>query len=148
MNAQRLLLLILLCAALAGSLPLGAERWRLIAQWQAADPREREVMLFGPYAPAVEKVRRTVPADGTILLFSGLDPALLPYALYPRRIWQPGVDPETNAVYMDLPPSPYPPRRPETFAVDWYLDWFPDNAAAGGALTFVGRAATDAGRGR
>jgi len=115
------------------------ERSALLRRWQHLAPEARRAMLQGPMAPLIAKVERQVPANGAILLFAGLDPALLPYYLYPRKIWQPGVDPETNAVYMDLPPSPYPLRRPETFAVDWHLDWFPDNAAAGGSLLFVGR---------
>lgn len=144
MNRQRLLLLALLCAALAGSLPLGVDRWQFRAQWRAADARAREDILFGPYAPAIAKVRRMVPEDGTILLFSGVDPALFPYAVHPRRIWQVLTEPETDAIYMQLPPSPFlPARSPESFQVGWHLLVTPENLGAGGELR---RVADDTGR--
>jgi len=139
-SASQILVGILLVAAVFSGGSVVYERWTLLRSWQQSSPEVGRGLLQGPMAPLIARVEREVPANGTMLLFAGLDPALLPYYLYPRKIWQPGVDPETNAVYMELPPSPYPLRRPETFAVDWYLDWFPDNAAAGGSLAFVGRA--------
>ena len=90
--------------------------------------------VLGMYAPAVLKVRATVPETDRLLLISGIDPALFPYTLFPRKIWQMQTSPETDRFYMDLPASPYPERLPENFPVRWLLDINQDNVMNGGEL--------------
>ena len=58
------------------------------------------------------------------ILFSEVDPALIPYYLHPVKIYQIHTDPETNYKYMDLKPSDYPEKSPASFNVDWTLGLF------------------------
>jgi hypothetical protein len=62
-----------------------------------------------------------LPANASVLLESDWDPALVAYYLYPRKIYQLDVQPETDQLFMRLPPSPYARRLPESFAVDWVI---------------------------
>jgi hypothetical protein len=131
---------IIICSILlAGALYSGAtsivSQIRLCAEWGRTPEADREALILGVYAPAVQKVRAQVPEEEGILLVSDMDPAPLPYALFPRKIWQMQTEPETSAVFMDLPPSPYPMRPPESFPVSWRLDLREANSEAGGELT-------------
>lgn len=131
---------VILCSILlAGALYSGAasivSQLRLCAEWRGTPVAEREGLILGAYAPAVRKVRAQVPEGEGILLVSDIDPAPLPYALFPRRIWQTRTEPETNAVFMDLPPSAYPARPPGSFPAGWRLDLRKSNVAAGGDLS-------------
>lgn len=92
-------------------------------------------MVLGMFTPSTLKARASIPETEGILLFSGIDPALLPYALFPRKIWQIQTDPETNRIYMDLPPTPYPQRQPESFPAPWELIITQDSVMMGGELT-------------
>lgn len=134
MKIERLLLILLCAGALASAGTVFSQRWQLISRWRGESKVARVDRLQGVCAPAIEKVLRTVPESGTLLLKSGFDPALLPYYLHPRRIWQTKVEPETNALCMKLPPSRYAPRDVATFEVDWLLDLRFSNADQGGYL--------------
>ncbi|GEM_PF-3878122 len=137
MRMRQFLCLGLLSAALLSGGVVFWERLRFLQQWQTAPVDAREGMLLGELRPVVAKVKKAVPPAGSILLFSGIDPALIPYYLHPRKIWQTQTEPETNAVYMDLPASPYPRLRPEEFRVTWHLYCYPGNMRAGGELVYV-----------
>lgn len=108
---------------------------RVCNDWKNATSEIRTEMTLGMYAPAVLKVRATVPETDRLLLISGVDPALFPYTLFPRKVWQMQTAPETDQLYMALPTSPYPERPPESFPVGWLLDINQDNVMNGGELT-------------
>lgn len=134
---------VLPCAVLlGGALFSGAAA--IVAQvddcvtWGRTPARDREALVLGEYAPAVARVRAQVPENEGILLVSDIDPAPLPYALFPRRIWQTETESESTRMFMELPPSPYPKRSPESLPVSWRLDLRRDNAAGGGELTRLG----------
>lgn len=110
------------------------ERLRLLEWWRHLPVAKREGAILGPLAPLVANVCQHVSPNEGLLLFSPLDPALIPYVLFPRKIWQIQVEPESNAFYMQLPPSPFPRRRPEDFPAVWRLNYMPDNASQGGDL--------------
>jgi hypothetical protein len=131
---------VIICSILlVGALYSGAStvvyRIRLCAEWYKTPSADRADRILGEYAPVVRKIRSLVPEEDGILLVSNMDPAPLPYALFPRKIWQMQTEPETNAVFMDLPPSPYPLRSPESFPVSWRLDLLEGNSQWGGELT-------------
>lgn len=139
MSLRRFLITFLCFGALASGSATLLDRWLLAAHWRSAPPAVRAEMPMGEFQPLIAKVMQSVPPDGNLLLFSELDPALLPYYLHPRKIWQMQSDPETNAFYMDLPPSHYPVRNPDSFRVDWHLYYSSENAHSGGKLVHVGR---------
>ncbi len=131
---------IVICAILlAGALYSGATaivtQVRYCVEWHRTPAKDRDELILGDYAPVVRKVRAQVREEEGILLVSDIDPAPLPYALFPRRIWQVQTEPETNAEFMDLSPSRHPLRRPESLPVSWRLDLLKGNAQSGGTLT-------------
>jgi len=126
---------LLLAAAILSGIMTMAPHIRVCSDWKNASSEMRTEMTLGMYAPAVLKVRATVPETERLLLISGIDPALFPYTLFPRKIWQKQTAPETDQLYMNLPPSAFPERPPESFPVGWLLDINQDNVANGGALT-------------
>lgn len=125
----------LFLAALASGVVKGNERFSLISRWRSASAVERNALLYGSSGPVISKVKHFVPENGRLLLQAGLDPALLPYYLFPRKIWQASVDPETNSVYMDLQDPLFPQRQVDSFNVDWILAWHSKNRFWGGDLT-------------
>lgn len=129
---------VILTAALLSGVMTVAERLMSIRQWRSASLSQQEEWQYGFAAPVIGRVRAAIHGNGSLLLQAGLDPALLPYYLFPRRIYQTGTDPETNAVYMHLPPTPYPQRSPESFAVDALLLWDDNNWRSGGELRPAG----------
>lgn len=126
--------LLLIAALVSGALTVTAQ-FRLRSQWEKAPPETRNDIVLGMFGPTIHKVRASIPEQDGILLYSGVDPALLPYALFPRKIWQTATDPETNAIYMDLPPSSFPIISPEELPVSWQLEINQDNIMIGGNLT-------------
>jgi len=125
---------LLLVGAVVTGLPAFQDVTRLAAYWRNADADQRREALYQSLGPLLEKVERAVPPQDSILLYSTVDPALLPYVLFPRRIWQVGVEPETNRMFMDLPAPPFQERSPVSFPVDWVLRLSPQNLSRGGEL--------------
>lgn len=117
-SGKALVYALLLVVALAGTVGEGGRRLAEVVQWRGGAADSRGELLYGPYRELFTNSFAQLPPNASILLMSDWDPALIPYYLDPRKIFQLGVDPETNAVFMKLPPSPYPRRRPESFAVD------------------------------
>jgi hypothetical protein len=111
----------------------------LSSTYAAAPPDLRRFMLYGPLAPMIAQVEARVPAHSSILFISDADPALVAYALLPRKIWQTSVDQALQPMFMESNNSLYPERRPESFAVDWVLSLTPENFAQGGELLPVQR---------
>ena len=128
---------LLLLAALTSGILTFSARFRLWQEWRNAPAEVRNDMVLGMFGPAIHKIRATVPENEGLLLYSEIDPALFPYALFPRKIWQLQTDPETNSVYMDLPPSSYPRINPERLPVSWVLHIHQDNVMTGGELTQI-----------
>lgn len=130
---------------LVGAIASGVATWQdlvdLTRTYRAADPALRRFMLYGPNLPLLDKVERQVPRGEGLLLDAEVDPALLGYALFPRPIWQPAVDPELRVLFRGIPASPYPRRDPEAFPVKWLLRVTPDNLAQGGDLLPLRKAA-------
>jgi hypothetical protein len=133
-HPARLILGLLLAASLASGVVTLSSRIKTLDAWRSAPPAARDKFLFGLAGPAIVKVRSSVPEDGSLLLIASLDPALFPYYLHPRRIFQCATEPETDRVYMDKPPSPYPWRPPSSFAVDAILVWDDATRTQGGVL--------------
>jgi hypothetical protein len=137
MKPFRTLQYLLLGAALfSGALTMAAQT-RACYEWRNAPAEMRTGVELGMSGPAILKVRATVPETDGLLIISDIDPALFPYALFPRKIWQVRTAPETDQVYMDLPPSPYPQRPLESFPVNWLLNIRGDTVATGGELTRI-----------
>jgi hypothetical protein len=128
---------LLLLAALTSGILTFSARFRLWQEWRNAPAEVRNDMVLGMFGPAIHKIRATVPENEGLLLYSEIDPALFPYALFPRKIWQLQTDPETNSVYMDLPPSSYPRINPERLPVSWVLDIRLVTIAIGGELSRI-----------
>jgi hypothetical protein len=126
---------ILLAGAVYSGTKAVDSQIHLCVEWYRTPVADREALILGAYAPVVRKVRDQVPEEEGILLVSDMDPAPLPYALFPRKIWQMRTEPESNALFIDLPPSPYTTRPPESFPVSWRLDLVEENARGGGELT-------------
>lgn len=129
--SSRVIVALLLVAALAGAVREGGQCLKQVGQWRKGPTDVRERLQFGSYREVFSFSGSRVSPKASVLLLSDWDPALLPYYLYPRKIFQLDVDPETNQDFMKLPPSPYPRRRPESFAVDWVIRL----RNVGGALT-------------
>lgn len=121
-RSDKLIGLIFMAGALCSAVATIIPQWQLLSVWQQLAPDKRVGFVLGPFAPLVRQVNAQVQPVESILLVSALDPGLLPYALFPRKIWQMQTDPETNALFMDLPSSPYPRRAPESFPARWRLD--------------------------
>jgi len=134
-QSEKLIGLILMVGAICSAVATFIPQWRLRAAWQQLSMEKRDGFVLGPYAPLVRRVNAQVRPWESILLVSALDPALLPYALFPRKIWQMQTDPETNAFFMDLPLSPYPKRAMESFPVAWRLDVQMEDAGVKDILT-------------
>ncbi|HEY5998013.1 MAG TPA: hypothetical protein VI078_01755 [bacterium] len=116
---------VLLLAAVAGAAVECSRRFDEVSLWRHGPADAKEYLHYGPYREVFAYADAHIPPTASLLLFSEWDPALLPYYLYPRRIWQVDVEPEYNHVLMRLPPSSYPRRDPGSFAVDWVL-WLRD----------------------
>lgn len=129
-----LLLLTSLVSGYRARTGLNAE----VAAWRSLDERQQRATLMRGYAPLIDHVGRNVPETEGLVLYSAIDPALLPYYLYPRKIWQTRVDPETNRQYMVLPPSVFPERAPESFGARWVVSFDQENAQRGGDLYRMG----------
>ena len=119
---EKLICLILMAGAIYSAVATIIPQWQLRSVWQQLAPEKRDSFVLGPFAPLVRQINAQVPPDESILLVSTLDPGLLPYMLFPRKIWQMQTDPETNALFMDLPISAYPHRMAESFPAQWRLD--------------------------
>ena len=128
--------LLLVAALLSGAMTIAAQ-FRLCDDWSKAPAEVREDMVLGMFGPTIRKVSASVPENDGILLSSGIDPALFPYALFPRNIWQLQTDPDTNYIYMDLPPSEYGRKDPAELPVGWRLDIRQDDFLMGGELTRI-----------
>lgn len=133
-RSEKLIGLILMAGAIYSAVATIIPQWQLRSAWQQLSPEKRDGFVLGPYASLVRRVNAQVQPSESILLVSALDPGLLPYALFPRKIWQMQTDPETNALFMDLPPSTYPHRAAESFPVKWRLDVQMENAGVRGDL--------------
>ncbi len=136
MPLVRPLILVLL---LGGALFSGVRQWRQdcasVQLWREASPAQRRELLLLEYAAVVARVEaRVAPREGLVLL-ANVDPALLPYYLHPRPIWQLQVEPETDRIYMKLPPARFPRREPRDFPVHWLLRVDRETLARGGELT-------------
>ena len=121
-RSKGLFLLVLAAALLFSGPRLFRERLLFLLEWRAAPEAAREKILYGDDSGLILFAGSNIPPQESILLSSELDPALIPYYLHPRKIYQLRSDPETNSAYMKLPPSPYPVRRPESFDADWHVD--------------------------
>ena len=115
--------LLVVAAAIVSGGPSIGMKISQIRKWRAASESEREIALSG-HVQSIFDVRRRIPPQSSILLFSEVDPALIPYYLHPVKIYQVHADPETNYQYMDLKPSDYPERSPASFNVAWTLSLF------------------------
>ena len=133
-RSVKLIGLILMAGAIFSAVATIIPQWQLHSAWQRLAPDKREGFVLGPFAPLVRQVNAQVQPFESILLVSTLDPGLLPYALFPRKIWQMQTDPETNALFMDLPSSPYPRRVAESFPAQWRLDVHLENSKVRGDL--------------
>lgn len=121
-QSEKLIGLILMVGAICSAVATIIPQWQLRSVWQELTPEKRDGFVLGPFAALVRQVNAQVQPSESILLVSTLDPGLLPYTLFPRKLWQMQTDPETNALFMDLPPSPYPRRAAESFPAQWRLD--------------------------
>ena len=135
---------LLLGCALYGGLRVRATLSDQRREWRALDERGRRSLLQRGYEPLLRAIERNVSEEGGLVLYSGIDPALVPYYAYPRRIWQIRVDPETNQSFMILPPSGWPERSAESFDAGWAVTFDRSNAARGGVF-FRLREASDSG---
>ena len=128
---------ILLAGSLYGGGAAVVDHLRLCGEWRETPPAGREALILGPYAPVVRNVRERIPPGEGFLLASGVDPAPLPYALFPRPIWKTGPESESTDGFMELPAPRWPRRPPESFPVSWRLELRDDNLERGGDLTPV-----------
>lgn len=103
------------------------KQFSLMKQWQAASDTGKQNILHGSLSNLFILAKDKTHPDSRILLFSQVDPALIPYYLYPRVLYQVQPDPETNRSYMNLSASPYPLRHPQSFEVDWHIRCLVDN---------------------
>jgi hypothetical protein len=118
--ATTLLALVAAVAITISAVPTLLLELQWYENWRAADGDAQEAILFAAAAPLIHEARQRVDPHECVLLASpALDPAIIPYYLHPRRIFQTSVRPETDDVYMKLPP-PFPtPRAADTFACAW-----------------------------
>jgi len=117
-----ILLAILLSAICFSGIPHLEQRLHLVKQWHPASDSIKDRMLYGSEYRLISRIQSELPPDAKILLFSKQDLALLPYYFYPRQIYQVGVVSDSDNIYMDLPPSPYPLRHPKSFNADYWLN--------------------------
>ncbi len=109
-----------LISAAAGAGGEALERFSAVSRWQTGTPEQRGKQLHGSaYHELIAYAQSRVSPGESCLLVSDWDPALIPYYLHPRRIYQRDVQPEITSSYMRVPPSPYPRRPVESFDVDW-----------------------------
>lgn len=139
MNLLRLTLLALL---VGGALFSGVSQWRQdeasARLWRDAPAAQRREMLLLEYAPVIARVEAQVAPEAGLVVVAGVDPALLPYYLHPRPIWQPQVEPETDRAYMELPLSPFPRRDPRELPGRWLLRVDRETLRRGGILLPLG----------
>jgi hypothetical protein len=121
MNTRSAVLaLLVVAAAMVSGGPSLTMKISRIRQWRTATESERETILSG-HVQSIFAVKRQISPQSSILLFSEVDPALIPYYLHPVKIYQVQTDPETDYQYMELRPCNYPERSPTSFNVDWTL---------------------------
>lgn len=131
---MRSVLAILFLGAFLSGITTYGNLQDLSATYADAPPDMRRFMLYGPLVPMIAQVEARVPPQSPFLLITDVDPALIAYALFPRKIWQTSVDTALQPLFLPTVRSSYPERPAETFAVDWVLHLRPDNLPLGGEL--------------
>lgn len=121
------LIFIIVFAGYSSFIPVVKDQLLFFAKWQRGSTTFKENQLYGNCLELFRFAYRNIPKDDDILLFSQIDPALIPYFLHPRKIYQVTVEPETDHLYMKVPKKHYLIRDPASFNIDWIIKLLKQN---------------------
>ncbi|MGC4122996.1 MAG: hypothetical protein QM765_52185 [Myxococcales bacterium] len=110
---------LVLAASISSLVPTALNRIRWSQKIADADEKQLADLLWHDFASLVQAVRQHVPETDAVLLETPLDPAVMPYALFPRELFMCAVEPDSDQGYYEVAPHGFPRRPPSAYGFAW-----------------------------